>query len=460
MAERRMFAKSVLESDGFLDLEPACQALYVQLNLQADDEGFVSAPKRVLRMLGVGAAAVDALVAAGLVLRFDSGILLIRHWLVHNKIRSDRRKGTLCQAEKAMVEVDGMGVYAEMQNAECKMQNGECEMRSGECEVRSGECKMQNAECKMQNGPLCHGEAVTAPPEGELCTSTGGGGVCRTEGSVISSKCAARIEKSSQNRRCEDPSAPLHSARDDIDEGAEVDGRAAADNQMATKWQPSDNQMATNCPHRLGKDRIGKDRIGEDREEEDRAAIAPSAAIGCPVAAPSMPAASSVAAPSMPAASSVAAPSMPAASSVAAPSMPAASSVATPSSVPAASSQKDILDVFQFYHRICVGFMPCKHLTKERKAAIGQALENWTKEELAAIFEKAEQTPFLKGENDRKWRVGFDWLIQKENLQKVQDGQYDDWRLKEAVPTGGHGLGDAEVEAVRLMMGMESEDMR
>ena len=107
-----------------------------------------------------------------------------------------------------------------------------------------------------------------------------------------------------------------------------------------------------------------------------------------------------------------------------------------------------------------MGFMPCKHLTKERKAAIGQALENWTKEELAAIFEKAEQTPFLKGENDRKWRVGFDWLIQKENLQKVQDGQYDDWRLKEAVPTGGHGLGDAEVEAVRLMMGMESEDMR
>ena len=90
MAERRMFSKTVIDSDAFLDLPPAAQALYFHLAMQADDDGFINSSRRIQRMIGAAEQDLSLLVDAGFLLRFDTGAVVVRHWKLHNYIRPDR----------------------------------------------------------------------------------------------------------------------------------------------------------------------------------------------------------------------------------------------------------------------------------------------------------------------------------------------------------------------------------
>ena len=118
MAERRMFAKAVVGSDRFRELPPAAQALYLQLSMAADDEGFLRNARSTARAIGADAKALEELVNARFLLRFDSGVMLIRHWHVSNAIRADRRRGTACIAEREMVTLNRNGVYCLRTGAE------------------------------------------------------------------------------------------------------------------------------------------------------------------------------------------------------------------------------------------------------------------------------------------------------------------------------------------------------
>lgn len=91
MAERRMFHASVVESDAFLDLHPATQALYFHLGMSADDDGFVNGPKQVARKLGLAPDALTELLDAGFLLDFD-GIVVLKHWRMANTMQNDRIK--------------------------------------------------------------------------------------------------------------------------------------------------------------------------------------------------------------------------------------------------------------------------------------------------------------------------------------------------------------------------------
>ncbi|MCT4339126.1 replisome organizer [Enterococcus durans] len=84
MAERRMFAKTIIDSDAFLDMPLSTQALYFHLSMRADDDGFINNPKKLQRMVGCG-------------------VIVIKHWKIHNYIRNDRYKPTLYQDEKALL---------------------------------------------------------------------------------------------------------------------------------------------------------------------------------------------------------------------------------------------------------------------------------------------------------------------------------------------------------------------
>lgn len=102
MAERRMFAKSVVMDDKFLDLAPVTRCLYFALGMCADDDGFVGAPKRVMKYCGANRKALDGLVEAGYIKLFPSGVAAITHWTVNNKIRKDRYRETVYLEEKML----------------------------------------------------------------------------------------------------------------------------------------------------------------------------------------------------------------------------------------------------------------------------------------------------------------------------------------------------------------------
>jgi hypothetical protein len=104
MAERRMFAKTIIDSDTFLDMPLSTQCLYFHLGMRADDDGFINNPKKIQRMTGCGDDDLKLLIAKQFIIPFESGVVVLKHWKVHNYIRSDRYKETMYREEKAMLE--------------------------------------------------------------------------------------------------------------------------------------------------------------------------------------------------------------------------------------------------------------------------------------------------------------------------------------------------------------------
>ena len=76
MAERRMFSKVITDTDAFLEMPLSTQALYFHLAMHADDEGFVSSPKRILRETKASEDDFKLLIVKRFILTFDSGIVV------------------------------------------------------------------------------------------------------------------------------------------------------------------------------------------------------------------------------------------------------------------------------------------------------------------------------------------------------------------------------------------------
>lgn len=111
MAERRMFTQKITESDAFLDMPSSTQAYYFHLCMNADDDGFVKNPKVILRMTGVNDSDLKLLISKRFVLDFESGVIVIKHWRMHNLLRKDRYKETEYQDEKSRLYIKENGAY-------------------------------------------------------------------------------------------------------------------------------------------------------------------------------------------------------------------------------------------------------------------------------------------------------------------------------------------------------------
>ncbi len=113
MADKRMFSLSVVDTDWFLDLPLSTQALYFHLNMRADDDGFVDAPNSIVRKIGASKNDFDLLVAKRYVLRFESGIIVIKHWRMHNTIQKDRYHPTQFQEELNLLSIKDNKSYTD-----------------------------------------------------------------------------------------------------------------------------------------------------------------------------------------------------------------------------------------------------------------------------------------------------------------------------------------------------------
>lgn len=114
MAERRMFTKKITDSDAFLDMPASAQALYFHLNMHADDDGFVNSPKSIQRTVGASSDDIKILLSKRFILAFESGVIVIKHWKMHNYIQSDRYKSTDYVEEKSQLMLDDKKAYTEI----------------------------------------------------------------------------------------------------------------------------------------------------------------------------------------------------------------------------------------------------------------------------------------------------------------------------------------------------------
>ncbi|HEL0699134.1 TPA: DnaD domain protein [Streptococcus equi subsp. zooepidemicus] len=113
MAQRRMFSKKITDSDKFLDLPLTAQALYFHLNMHADDDGFVDNTKTIKRMIGASDGDLRILMEQAFVLPFESGVIVIKDWKIHNYIPKDRYQKTVHTTEFSRLTLEENKSYTE-----------------------------------------------------------------------------------------------------------------------------------------------------------------------------------------------------------------------------------------------------------------------------------------------------------------------------------------------------------
>ena len=267
MAERRMFAKTIIDSDVFLDMPVTARLLYYDLSMRADDDGFINSPKKIQRMIGASDDDLKVLITKRFLIPFESGVVVIKHWKIHNYIQKDRYKPTVYQEEKAKLVVKENNAYSEMgDNFPQQSINGEdenemkplSEARRKRLEAKKESDLSYSFDYKIRNAfvgekcPICgcvmnYANNLTKPTIQHNTPISLGGKHEIDNISVICNKCNTSI----QNREI----TPAYNT--------EV---------VKEKWECIGNVSGMDTQVRLGKDRIGKDRLelGEGSIGEDK----------------------------------------------------------------------------------------------------------------------------------------------------------------------------------------------
>lgn len=145
MAQRRMFTLTVVDSDSFLDLPLSAQALYFHLSMRGDDDGFVNNPKKIQRSIGCNDNDFQCLIDNDFIIPFNSGIIVIKHWKMHNYIQKDRYKGTVYSTEKSLLTVNENNIY-NLMDTECIQ-----DVSKTDTQVRIGKDSKDKSNIYVQN---------------------------------------------------------------------------------------------------------------------------------------------------------------------------------------------------------------------------------------------------------------------------------------------------------------------
>lgn len=363
MAERRMFAKTIIDSDAFLDMPLSAQSLYFHLAMRADDDGFINNPKKIQRMIGASEDDCKLLIAKKFVLVFDTGIIVIRHWKLHNYIQKDRYKETVFLQEKQLIEAQDNGVY-EMKAIPSSEEQTNKTARQLAYEKSSLPYSFSYKIRTVFLGKKCPVCGCTMSYENNLVQPTIQHNVPISKGGEhelgnISVVCA------SCNKSLRDTET----------------GKLNAD-EVVKEWDKltcTRNGYASDTQDRL--------EIGEDRLElgEESIEISPTACEDY-MYADAYPQADQ------------------------------------PKKVRPKINYQEIADM---YNTICISLPRMTTLSDKRKEAIAARLKHYTVDQFREMFTKAENSAFLKGSNNRNWMANFDWLVKDANFAKVLDGNYD-----------------------------------
>ena len=260
MAERRMFAKTIIDSDAFLDMPTSARLLYYDLSMRADDDGFINSPKKIIRMTGASDDDLKVLIAKKFVIPFENGIVVIKHWKIHNYIAKDRYTETKYKKEKAMLKLDENNAYTLSEgkplNLIEKTKQPLSEARQKRLDVKKESDLPYSFEYKIRNAfvgekcPICgctmnYENNLTKPTIQHNKPISLGGKHEIDNISVICNSCNSSIQN-----RVETP--PYNTAL------------------VKEKWECIGNVSGMSTQDRLGKDRLGKVSIDKIRIDKNR----------------------------------------------------------------------------------------------------------------------------------------------------------------------------------------------
>ena len=111
MANKRMYSKDITDSDPFIEMSSAAQALYFHLNQGADDDGFNNQIQMAMWKAHASIDDLKVLMAKNYIIRFENGVIVIKHWRLHNTLRKDRYTPTNYQEELRQLGIKENGAY-------------------------------------------------------------------------------------------------------------------------------------------------------------------------------------------------------------------------------------------------------------------------------------------------------------------------------------------------------------
>jgi len=263
MAERRMIAKTIIDSDLFLDMPMSTQCLYFHLNMRADDDGFINNPKKIQRMIGCNDDDIKLLIAKSFIIPFESGVVVIKHWKIHNYIRGDRKKDTIFKDEVKLLEVDENGAYIKrdyIQEEQEIKKLSSADIRKKAYEESSLPYSFEYKIKKEFIGDKCPICGCTMSYENNLVKPSIQHNIPLSKGGEHELGNISVICLSCNSSTRNDKTGPLNSEK-----VIEIWDKLN-DSQVTTKCQSSDNQVTYPGKDRLGKDRLGKDNIPTKEE--------------------------------------------------------------------------------------------------------------------------------------------------------------------------------------------------
>ena len=156
MAEKRMFSKTIVTSDDFLELPHSARSFYFMLGIMADDDGFVNAPKAIMRQTGNMVKDLKILIEKHFLIQFASGVIVLRHWHMHNTIKKDRYKPTTCTEEKSKIHLDENKIYMEnAPTAEPKRSTNGTKMETQYSVVENSVVECSVSKCQPEHSEPC-----------------------------------------------------------------------------------------------------------------------------------------------------------------------------------------------------------------------------------------------------------------------------------------------------------------
>nr|DAY56218.1 MAG TPA: replisome organizer [Caudoviricetes sp.] len=164
MAEKRMFSMKIVDSDPFKEMPLSAQALYFHLVMNADDEGFLNNAKSVQRSIMASDDDMKLLIAKDFIIRFESGIMVIKHWKMHNTIQPSRLKPTQYIEERKLLEVK--------ENKSYTLNLGHVSPLPTDCQQNDSECQQNDAEIRLEEIRLEECSVVESEPAQPAPTTT------------------------------------------------------------------------------------------------------------------------------------------------------------------------------------------------------------------------------------------------------------------------------------------------
>lgn len=160
MAEKRMFAKTIIDSDAFLEMPMSARLLYYDLAMRADDDGFINSPKKIMKIVGATTDDLNILILRKFIIPFENGVVVIKHWRIHNYIRKDTYTPTPYLEQKAMLTMDENKAYTLVNQDRGRLVDGTL------TQIRVEE----NREVKGSEDKISEGESNTHAREEEKNT--------------------------------------------------------------------------------------------------------------------------------------------------------------------------------------------------------------------------------------------------------------------------------------------------